>query len=54
MSGYGFEEKAAGFADGFDMERQIEMARMFPLSLTFHRESRTSNRISRSQCKMNI
>ena len=42
------EEKATGFADEFDMDGRTGMLGMFPSSLTFHREPRTSYRICRN------
>ena len=48
------KEKATGFADEFDMDGRRGMAGMFPSSLTFHREPRTSYRIYKSQRKMKM
>lgn len=45
------EEKATRFADEFDMDGRRGMLGMFPSSLTFHREPRTSYRICKSQLK---
>ena len=45
------EEKATRFADEFDMDGRRGMLGMFPSSLTFHWEPRTSYRICKSQLK---
>ena len=42
VSGNRLEEKATGFADGIDMEERTGMLGIFPSSLTFHQETRTS------------
>ena len=45
------EDKATGVADEFDMDGRRGMPGMFPFSLTFHWEPRTSYRICKSQHK---
>ena len=48
------EEKATGFANEFDKDGRRRMPGMFPSSLTFYWELRTSYRICKSQHKMKM